>query len=231
MKKVIFLLLSLICFSSFSGNERIKVDVIAVDYPPYTSPQLLGYGSNFSLLSQYAQSHLRVSLTPLFLPPARANRVINDGHWCMSFYPPRKDNKFARFVPLSDSIVKMGFYRLRKKDSFHWTDLKELSGKIVALLRPNVIGKMHQGFIDAGLQIVYVESVEQGLHLVLKNRVDYAFGDSLVLSDSNLSDVQMKKLQFSESSVYDAKIGFFYNIKCQEKIFIQKQINPLSTYY
>ncbi|WP_157826702.1 hypothetical protein [Colwellia sp. 12G3] len=204
-----------------SANERLKVDVIAVDYPPYTSLKLPGYGSSFSLLSQYAQSHFSVTPIPLFLPPARANRVIKDGHWCLSFYPPKKDDKYARFVSLSDSIVKIGFYRLRKNERFKWAELKELKGKIVALLRPNVIGIMHQSFLDAGMQMVYVESIEQGLQLVLKNRVDYAFGDNLVLSESGLSDDQQLRLQFSESSVHNAKIGFFYNIECEQKLFIQ----------
>ncbi|PKG82112.1 hypothetical protein CXF85_14515 [Colwellia sp. 75C3] len=224
MKRIIFLLLCLLCFFVFSADERLNVDVIAVDYPPYTSSKLTGDGSSFILLSKYAQSNFSVSLTPFFLPPARANRVIKDGYWCLSFYPPREGNKVARFVSLSDNVVSMGFYRLRKKEGFHWTELKELKGKIVALLRPDVIGKMHQNILDAGLQMVYVESIEQGLQLVLKNRVDYAFGDNLVLSETNLSEVQKQKLQFSESSVHEAEIGFFYNIECKDKLFNQNKM-------
>jgi polar amino acid transport system substrate-binding protein len=220
MKSLTSILLSLLWLSSAYANERLNIDVIAVNYPPYTSPSAVDYGSSFSLLTKYAQSHLRVSLTPMFLPPARANRVIKDGHWCLSFYPPSNDNKLARFVPLSDDIVSIGFYRLKKEDRFHWAKLEELSGKMVALLRANAIGKLHQRFIDAGMQLVYVESIEQGLELVLKNRVDYAFGDNLSLPETHFSEDEKRKLQFSESSFYTTKIGFFYNSKCEERLFL-----------
>jgi polar amino acid transport system substrate-binding protein len=220
MKSLTYLLLSLLWLSKAFANERLNIDVIAINYPPYTSPSAPDYGSNFSLLSKYAKSHLRVSITPLFLPPARANRIIKDGHWCLSFYPPRNDNKLSRFVSLSDNLVSIGFYRLKKKESFQWSKLEELSGKMVAILRSNIIGKIHQSLINAGLKIVYVETIEQGLQLVLKSRVDYAFGDNLVLSETSLSEDQKRKLQFSESSFHTAKIGFFYNSKCENKLFV-----------
>ena len=206
--------------SSSYAYERPNIDVIAVNYPPYTSPDAADYGSSFSLLTQYAQSHFRVSLTPMFLPPARANRIIKDGHWCLSFYPPSSDNKLSQFVPLSDDIVSIGFYRLKEQDRFHWSKLEELSGKMITLLRANKVGKMHQRFIDAGIQLVYVESVEQGLQLVLKKRVDYAFGDNLALSETSFSDDEKGRLQFSESSFYSTKIGFFYNSECEKKLFV-----------
>ena len=220
MKSLFSLFLSLLWLSSCYANERLNIDVIAVNYPPYTSPNAADYGSSFSLLSKYAQSHFRVSITPLFLPPARANRVIKDGGWCLSFYPPSNDNKLSRFVPLSDDIVSIGLYRLKKQDRFHWSKLEELSGKVVALLRSNVIGKMHQRFIDAGIELVYVESIEQGLQMVLKDRVDYAFGDNLALPETSFSEDEKSKLQFSESSFYSTKIGFFYNSECENTLFV-----------
>jgi len=220
MKSLIALLLSLLWLSSSYAIERLNIDVIAVNYPPYTSPSAGDYGSSFSLLTKYAQSHFRVPITPLFLPPARANRIIKDGHWCLSFYPPSKDNKLSRFVPLSDDIVSIGFYRLKQQEGFHWSKLEELSGKVVALLRANKVGEMHQSFIDAGMQLVYVESIEQGLQLVLKNRVDYAFGDNLTLPETRFSEDEKSKLQFSESAFYTTKVGFFYNSECEKKLFV-----------
>jgi len=222
MKSLTSLFISLLWLSSSYANERLNIDVIAVNYPPYTSPSAVDYGSSFSLLTKYAQSHFRVSLTPMFLPPARANRVIKDGHWCLSFYPPSNDNKLSRFVPLSDDIVSIGFYRLKEQDRFYWSKLEELSGKMVALLRANKVGQMHQSFIDAGIQMVYVESIEQGLQLVLKARVDYAFGDNLSLSETSFSEDEKGRLQFSESSFYTTKIGFFYNSECEDKLFLSR---------
>jgi len=222
MKSILTLFISLLCLSNSYANERLNIDVIAVNYPPYTSPDAADYGSSFSFLTKYAKSHFRVPITPLFLPPARANKVIKDGQWCLSFYPPSNDNKLSRFVPLSDDIVSIGFYRLKEQNRFHWSKLEELSGKVVALLRANAIGKMHQRFIDAGMQLVYVESIEQGLELVLRKRVDYAFGDNLSLPETHFSDDEKRKLQFSESAFYTTKVGFFYNSECEDKLFVSR---------
>jgi len=219
MRSLITLMLILLSAACFAIEEKQEIDVIAVDYPPYTSPTLPSYGSNFSLLSEYAKSHFRISIKPFFLPPARANRLIKDGNWCISFYPPNENNKSARFVALSSDNVSIGFYRLQQQGQFKWQSLNELNGKMVALLRSNHIGKMHEHFINAGIQLVYVESVEQGLRQVLKGRVDYAFGDELALLEAQLSEAQRQKLQFSESVVHKAKIGFFYNTECKNRLF------------
>ena len=213
------LALALLTCSCLAADEQQSINVIAVNYPPYTSPKLADYGSTFSLLNKYAQIHFRVAISPSFLPPARAHRVIKNGAWCLSLYPPAEENTASRFVALSNDVVSLGFYRLQKTGVFRWQSLNELSGKIVALLRTSAVGQMHQRFLDAGLTLVYVESVEQGLNLVLKERVDYAFGDNLALSESLLSAAQRQKLQFSESKVYQAKIGFFYNIDCEAHLY------------
>lgn len=219
MIKLLIILLSLWGFSCFAFNEEVPVDVIAIDYPPYTTASLSDNGIAFSLLNKYAQSNFLVAVSPLFLPPARALRLIKEGNWCVSFYPPDKENDLSRFVPLSENIVQMGFYRLKKKEDFYWGSLKELSGKTVALLRANKVGEMHQSFINSGLVLVYVESIAQGLQMVLKGRVDYAFGDNLALLGNNLIKNQRAQLQFSLSTVYEAQVGFFYNTQCEERLF------------
>lgn len=219
MKSLSLLLLCLISFFCLSDDVKPNVDVIAVDYPPYTSPKSPNNGSSFYLLDKYAKLHFRVSLSPLFLPPARANLLIKKGQWCLSFYPPVEDNNLSRFVPLSDDTVSLGLYRLKESTRFYWKDLNDLRGKIVALLRPKTIGKMHQVFLSAGIQLVYVESIDQGLQLVLKKRVDYAFGDNLALAEAQLSTIQKQQLQFSQTVVHTAKIGFYYNIQCEEQLF------------
>jgi polar amino acid transport system substrate-binding protein len=219
MKSLLTSFFALLSVACFAVDKIHVIDVIVLDYPPYSSPTLPSYGSSFSLLSQYANSHFRIKIKPFFVPPARANRLIKDGNWCLSFYPPGENNESARFVPLSNDMVKIGFYRLLKAGRFHWKTLSELRGKIVAVLRSNETGKMHKGFIDSGLQLVYVESVKQGIQLVLKGRVDYAFGDSLALLETELTEAQKKTLQFSESAVHQARIVFFYNIQCADNIF------------
>ena len=223
MKKFFLLILIFVTFSSCAFDDGGAIDIIAVDYPPYTIPSLTNNGIAFSLLNNYAKKYFKAPIEPLFLPPARARRLINDGDWCVSFYPPDKTNKLSRFIPLSENVVKIGFYRLNEHEAFYWDSLDELKGKTVALLRANKIGQMHQSFINAGLILVYVESIGQGLQMVLKGRVDYAFGDNLALSGNNLTASQRKQLQFSKTTVHQAQIGFFYNSQCEERLFLPKK--------
>ena len=221
MQGFIFLLVTILTFNCIAGSEPEPgtVDVIAVEYPPYTSSTEPHFGKSFELLSAYAQKHFHLPITPMFLPPARANRIVKESNWCLTFYPPPQGHDLAKFVPLSNEIVRFGFYRLLQPGIFQWQSLNELNGKLVALLRPNVKGQLHQDLINAGINLVFVESVEQGIQLLLKRRVDYAFADNSALSQSSISDRDKSTLQFSKSSVLSANVGFFYNTQCKDRLF------------
>lgn len=73
---------------------------------------------------------------------------------------------------------------------------------------------------DAGLELVHLEKIEQGIHMLLAGRVDYAFGDSSTLKTYAHID-NINKLQFSEIPIYEARIGFFYNTDCEAALFKQ----------
>jgi len=224
MKEYFLVILLSICFFISSASAaKETIDVIAIDYPPFTSKNSPDYGISFSLLSKYAKEHMQVSVLPYFLPPARAQHTITKGDWCLSFYPPSTGNELSRFIPLSDDMIQLGLYRIKASSAFTWEQLSELKGKSVALLRANTRGKMHQRFIDAGLNIVYVESVEQGIMLMLKYRVDFSFGDVSALERSTLSLIDRRKIQFSDSYISKTHIGFFYNTRCKERLFLQPQ--------
>jgi len=210
-------LLSLILLLSNDIYSQELMDVIAVEYPPFSTSQSKTFGSNFILLKQYADTHFKVGYEPYFIPPGRAQLLIEQGEWCISFYPPRKKNKKARFVLLSPEPVKLGLYRLTQNNEFNYTSLSELHGS-VAILRSNVLGSIPKKLEDAGLELVHLNKIEQGIHMLLAGRVDYAFGDNTTIKTyTEINNIN--KLQFSEVSLHEAEVGFFYNIDCEESLY------------
>lgn len=212
-------LLFVIVVSNVSATNRAQVDVISVEYPPYTSKHMDGYGDVIRLMSAYAKEHLKVDIKPRFLPPARADKEIQDGYWCLSTYPPKQNYKGAKFVPLSDERVGLTLIRVTRNEAFEWEDLSVYEGKYVALLRSKTQTVLQSKMVEAGLRLVYVGTMEQGLSMLLKQRVDFVLGDQKTITESTVAQLNKDKLQISTSTLHEAGVGFYYNTKCQTKLF------------
>lgn len=215
----IHLLLTLILLSNTVYSQEL-VKVIAIEYPPLLDSQSKTLGSNFVLFKKYADTHFKVGYEPYFVPPRRAQLLIEQGDWCVSFYPPSKEDKKAKFVSFSQEPMKLGLYRLSQSNAFDYTSLSELHGS-VAILRSIASGPVSKKLEAAGLTLVYVEKIEQGIHMLLAERVDYAFGDNTTI-DTYINIDNINKIQFSEMSLYDAKVGFFYNKDCEHLLYKTK---------
>lgn len=219
--------LGLICWSCHSQADQSNkpIDVISVEYPPFTTTTASDFGISHRLLDQFAKQYFKTQIRPVFLPPARAQFEIAKGNWCLSFYPPDVGHQESAFVQLSDEAIKLGMYRIHRTGPFTWQHLTEFAGKSVAMLRSD--NKRHHlslPMVEAGMKITNVKTVEQGLRLLLLGRVDYAFGDNTSLDYLNFSDNEKVQLQFSAVSLSETNPGFFYNFACKEKLFNDKFI-------
>lgn len=202
----------------FDGSGRSSV--IAIEYPPFLGKDLEGYGIVFELLSNYATEHFKVGIKPQFLPPARAAHQMTSGDWCLSTFPADKDDKDVFFVRLLDDRIKIGLYRKRHPDNphpFRWDNLSELRGSTVAILRTNLHSPYIQDLIRAGIKPVYVNSRNQGLKMLLGDRIDYAQGDNLTLDA--LPDISASDVEFSDTILFETESGFSYRLSCADRIF------------
>ncbi|ABM00600.1 hypothetical protein SHAM105786_13570 [Shewanella amazonensis] len=208
------------------GGTARTLAVIALEYPPFTTETQADKGSSFRMLQKYLLSNqLEFELQPLFLPSARAQSEIIAGNWCASFYPPPDIVKEqSRFLLLSDEIVSIGIYRRRQPEPFVWTDLSELGGGKIALLRSRVDGGFLQQFTDAGLTIEFVSDVATGLRMLNKGRVDYAFGDSDAISVLTLPKAMRENLQFSSTHLMEVPVGVFVNPMCPEAVAVLETV-------
>ncbi|GAB2918086.1 hypothetical protein [Rheinheimera gaetbuli] len=200
-----------IAMLSFVAPAKTRFDIIAVEYPPFSSSEIPGGGLTFDLLrNQYGEN---IVFKPLFLPPARAAKVLATSDWCGSFFPPGEQVPALKW-PLSEHQIKIGLYRRKQADDFRWTKLSELSGS-VALLRIGTDSPFSRQFNDAGLNIVWVESPEQGIELLIKQRVDYSMGDDMLGSRFEQNSETQNMLQFSDTVLTETPVVLFTNPSCE----------------
>lgn len=189
-------------------TSRAKtIDVLAIEYPPFTTSEESNNGIAFELLRKAALSD-DITWRPVYAPPGRAAAIIRSGDWCASFYPADKSIK-SQSIVLSKSEVSVGLVRLAKENTFIWQSLDELTGKSVALLRTKEDSAFSQQFTDVGLRVVFVEDIDTGMRLVKSGRVDYALSDNLSFAQQN-DDA----LQFSKSALVVTPVTLYLNPAC-----------------
>ena len=206
-KKFSFIFLASALIQSAFPLDAKTVDVLAVEYPPFTSSESKANGIAFELLEKVlGQKGIKWRAT--YAPPARVASIIEKGDWCASFYPIIDEFDSVRVV-LSKSKVTIGLVRKKEDSVFKWEALESLAGSSVALLRTRNNSSFSQQFFDAGLEVLFVENTEIGIKYVEKGFADYAMSD-------NLSFAQLNKesLEFSRTSIFTTPITLFVNPEC-----------------
>lgn len=198
-----------------------SISVIALEYPPYLTETEPEYGTAYDKLAQ-AFTHSPVSINAQFLSPARAHKRVDKGQWCLSFFPPISPSKDHVLVPLFKETIELKLFRLAEPEVFLGN---ELSGKVVAQLRMQMPKGVVKEFVDAGATLLLVDTLEQGVNLLLKNRVDYVYGDM------NAIYYATEKIGFPTALIQDSAlvfrsfpIGVWVNKQCKDSNFVLAQL-------
>ena len=186
------------------------IEVIAVEYPPFTTKDHPKGGISFELLHNLSLNE-DYNWKPVFLPPKRAYKTLESGDWCASFYPAQKKSDYT-IIKLGKGGVNIGLARLTESSSFTWSSLKELKGSTVVMMRTGPESKFLTLFKDAGMDVVFVETIQVAIMMVLLNRVDLAMIDNI--SYLNLSSEQRQNLQFSNTYLDSINLRLFINNDC-----------------
>jgi polar amino acid transport system substrate-binding protein len=204
---------------AYAQSDRPVIKVLAIEYPPFTSSKMTHNGIAFMLLRQYAKKHFIADIQPHIVPPARLQVLLKLKSWCLSFYPSLQLEGPDNFIQLSDSKIKIGMYRKRQNSVFRWDNLNEFSGASIALLRSNKSSRFYQLYTEAGLLPIFVDSIEQGIKLLLKGRIDYAFADNISIDLMDISPQQKESLQFSETIFLETPIQVYLNPSCTKRLY------------
>ena len=214
---------ALIAFLFFYPNFLFAqtFEVLAIDYPPFTSESSPDFGLNFKYLEEYASENLPdTSFIPVFVPPARADTLLVEGAYCLAFFQPQKTQDDYRFHVLSQDVVSLGLIRMQQFGEFEWDDLREFSGKKIAVLRSSINQLLFKKFFEQGAIPFEVENIKQGLKVLKAGRVDFAFGDSSSLDYHNqFWGLEKDQFQFSLTHILQARVGIYYRKDCQERVF------------
>ena len=190
-----------------TAGRAKTIDVLAIEYPPFTTSKESSDGIAFELLRKAALSD-DITWRAVYAPPGRAAAIIRSGEWCASFYPVVESIK-SQSIVLSKSKVSIGLVRLAEENTFSWQSLHELAGRSVALLRTKEDSAFAQQFTDAGFDVVFVENIVTGIRLVKMRRVDYSLSDNLSFAQQN-----DEELQFSKSSLVVTPVTLYLNPNC-----------------
>ena len=224
---MLFALRALMIFVLFSLVVTLRaqaIEVLAIEYPPFTTEKDPTGGISFIRLNSYADTLTpRRVFTPVFVPPARAEHLFTKGHYCLAFFPPRSNQDQFDFFPLSEQKVHLGLIRKRQDDTFAWQHFSDLNNKSVAMLRSTVKSPLLLELEGGGVSLVHVDSILQGLRMLISGNVDYAFGDAISLDYHHRhSGIDANKLQLSSSALLEAQIGFHYKKSCYRLLFGEK---------
>jgi len=128
------------------------------------------------------------------------------------FYPPAP-NEFIERIPLSNEKILLGF--VSKDKNVVWQDFKYFKQKRLAMLRATITEGMQGQLKQAGAVIMPVETVEQGVNLLLKDRVDFAFTDNMSFFEKQKSQKDYAQLAFAKTPLLEVQVGVYFNTQCK----------------
>lgn len=201
------------------ADTVVKIDVLAIEYPPYTSELIRGGGLAFQKLSQSLSNTSPGPsgwvINARFVPPARANYLISTGDWAASFYPPLQPNDDYYWFQLDRGIVELGLFR-RKNDNAEpgvWPALDLLEGRVATGRQADLKGAGIVSSLTASkLQIFQVDSLTQGFQMLAKGRVDYVFAEKKAgyFIAAQLG-IEKESLEFIDKPLTETRIGLWVN--------------------
>ncbi len=83
------------------------------------------------------------------------------------------------------------------------------------MLRATITEGMQGQLKQAGAVIMPVETVEQGVNLLLKDRVDFAFTDNMSFFEKQKSQKDYAQLAFAKTPLLEVQVGVYFNTQCK----------------
>jgi polar amino acid transport system substrate-binding protein len=216
LMRLLVLMMGFLLLQPPLARPSMTLDVIAVEYPPYTTPDRADDGLVFQRLRSWlASRNLPIKINARFLPPARAQHAVNSSDWCMALYPPSKNTPHL-FRKISRTNIVMGFVRRKTSEPFSWDGPTYFKGSRIALLRTLSLSDPWIPYQEAGAKFVFVEAMEQAMIMVLKGRADYAVADSGGLEAFNRSAPADHQLELSSKPVQEFAVGVYLSARCRD---------------
>lgn len=190
------------------------INVVAIEYPPYSSSAATSRGLSFETL-RHALSGSDFVIQDVFLPPARAAIYTqSDQGWLLSLFPPPAKSPHVQKIVYQRARIPYSLFRRHQTQPFRWENLNELAGGSVALTRTPNNNQSLVKYRAAGLTPVFINTLDQGIKMVLESHVDYVLTTQETgLYYAKKLDIDPQKLQFAETVIQWFPYTVYLNIR------------------
>jgi polar amino acid transport system substrate-binding protein len=214
------IIVGLLCCCIFTSQAQ-DIDVIAFEYPPYLTQYSADQGEAVVLLQRaFAYSALNTNVK--FVNSTTAQKQLNSNNWCLSFLPPKTPSALHLQVILADKTIPLMLFRLAEPHVFIGNELKD---KVIAHLPISLEDRKIRSFVDAEAKLQLVETIEQGLSLLLEQKVDYVYGDQQGINfAANKLNFPAMLLQDSAMVFYQFPMAVWLNAQCKNAEAIKSHL-------
>ena len=171
MIRVIFTALLLLVTTCAKATEKPVVLVLLVEYPPYLSQQMEGGGILFGYLDSVLQ-HEDWQVRYLYQPVARVVKDIEGHNWLIATYN-KVSAEHHELLTLEKDVPGVILVRRREKTPFLIKEeIIDSKAQLAWLNGMDDLGLLKEAGLDE-VERVNVNSIDQGMKMLVNNRVDY----------------------------------------------------------
>lgn len=191
--------LSLLIFSCIRLCSQ-ELIVTAIEYPPYTSEYMEGYGMSIEILSE-ALKHTDYIVTPVFYPTGRAFTELKKGNCHINLYNTPAVFDLGIYKRVDTIAVLYTFYYNKDLNDVAWNKLSDLKGLRLGSIRVTNVEGIRDELEEAGIIPVQTDSLVQIFTMLKKGRIDIALSvdltaksiiDKLYPGDKSIIQTQRK---------------------------------------
>lgn len=198
---------------AFSTNAE-PLPTLAIHYPPYTSADK----NSPNIITNHIRSKLLeydIELDLHILPLSRLEHTLNGLSWCASLIKPSQLNQKIIKVKFDQVNIKHRLYRLSRNTVFAWNSMTELAGLTLAIPRSINKNQVSETLMASGIKMIPINSSEQGIKLLLRNRVDLFFSDNIAIAHLlRKSPREALSLQASDNILFTTPVELWLNLEC-----------------
>lgn len=212
MKNLFFLFLVIISVNIYCKD----LFVCAIEYPPYTSSNMEGYGISFEILKE-ALRHTDFEIVPSFFPTGRAFEELKTGYYHINLYNTPSVEELGKYKRVDTHSVLYTFFYNKDFNNVEWDDLEDLKGLRLGSIRVKNKETIRDELLDAGIIPVQTDSLVQIFSMLKQGHIDIALAVDLTAMEV------LRNLYPDDSSIVQTKKeymriagGPWFNVEVQE---------------
>jgi len=219
MFTTISVILGVLSTATTNPQSLTNIDILSVEYPPFTTETRHDLGISFTLLSPILKD-AGYRANALIYPPARLNKIINfSDQWCVSMLSPVVITPDIVGFTFSQDPIPMYIYRHRPPNAQPFTaqELTQFSGQTIGLLRSIKQGELFKKITDAGINVYSTETITSAFKMLQKQRIDLIFSNSLSAQYYfSQFKIDPESIQRSSTPLFVSQYKLWLNLKCKQ---------------